>query len=47
MSDERALLIITPVRNEAEYLETTARAVESQTRPPDLWIVTIGPRTRR
>ena len=39
MSDDRTVLIITPVRNEAEYLETTARAVERQTRPPDLWIV--------
>src|SRR5215216_6561494 len=39
MTDHRVLLIITPVRNEAEYLELTARAVEGQRRPPDLWIV--------
>src|SRR3954447_8326078 len=37
--DRTTVLIITPVRNEAEYLETTARAVERQTRPPDLWIL--------
>ena len=39
MSDDRTVVIITPVRNEAEYLGTTARAVERQTRTPDVWIV--------
>jgi len=33
------LLIITPCRNEAEYLERTIAAVAAQTRPPDLWLV--------
>src|SRR3954451_9858326 len=38
-SDGHAVLIISPVRNEAEYLELTARGVERQTRRPDLWII--------
>jgi biofilm PGA synthesis N-glycosyltransferase PgaC len=33
------LLLITPVRNEAAHIVRTARAVEAQTRPPDLWVV--------
>ena len=33
------LLLITPVRNEAAHIVRTARAVEAQTRPPDLWLV--------
>ena len=36
---EHNVLIISPVRNEAEYLEVVARGMERQTRPPDLWIV--------
>lgn len=39
MSDGRSVLIISPVRNEAEYLEIVARGIARQTRPPDLWIV--------
>lgn len=38
-SDGRRLLIISPVRNEAAHLERVARAIEAQTRPPDLWIL--------
>jgi biofilm PGA synthesis N-glycosyltransferase PgaC len=33
------LLLITPVRNEADHIVRTARAVAAQTRPPDLWLV--------
>lgn len=33
------LLLITPARNEAAHIVRTARAVEAQTRPPDLWLV--------
>jgi biofilm PGA synthesis N-glycosyltransferase PgaC len=33
------LLLITPVRNEAAHIVRTARAVEAQPRPPDLWVV--------
>jgi poly-beta-1,6-N-acetyl-D-glucosamine synthase len=33
------LLLITPARDEVAHLETTARAVATQTRPPDLWLV--------
>jgi biofilm PGA synthesis N-glycosyltransferase PgaC len=33
------LLLITPARNEAAHILRTARAVEAQTRPPDLWLV--------
>lgn len=32
------LLLISPVHNEAAYLERIADAVASQSRPPDLWI---------
>jgi biofilm PGA synthesis N-glycosyltransferase PgaC len=35
----RRLLLISPVRNEAEHFERVAAAVAQQTRPPDLWIV--------
>jgi biofilm PGA synthesis N-glycosyltransferase PgaC len=37
--DDRRLLIISPVRNEAEHIRTVARSLELQTRPPDLWLV--------
>lgn len=37
--DGRRLLIISPVRNEAAHLERVARAIEAQTRRPDLWIL--------
>ena len=33
------LLLITPVRDEAEHLERTVRAVAAQTRKPDLWLI--------
>jgi biofilm PGA synthesis N-glycosyltransferase PgaC len=33
------LLLITPARNEAAHIVRTARALEAQTRPPDLWVV--------
>ncbi len=38
MPDTR-LLIVSPVRNEAAHLERVARAVATQTRPPDRWVV--------
>lgn len=33
------LLIVSPVRNEAAYIEATIRSVAAQTRVPDLWLV--------
>jgi UDP-glucose 4-epimerase len=33
------LLLVSPVHNEAEHLEPTARALAAQTRRPDRWIV--------
>jgi biofilm PGA synthesis N-glycosyltransferase PgaC len=36
---EQRLLVVSPVRNEAAHLERVARAVASQTRPPDTWVV--------
>lgn len=33
------LLVISPIRNEAEHLECVARAMAAQTRPPDLWLL--------
>ena len=33
------LLIVTPVRNEAEHLEIVARAMAAQTRQPDRWLL--------
>ncbi|HET6999120.1 MAG TPA: glycosyltransferase [Solirubrobacterales bacterium] len=36
--DERVLLI-SPVRDEAEHIDAVVAGVESQTRPPDLWVV--------
>ncbi len=38
MSDE-LLLIITPVHNEAEHIESVSRGLEAQTRRPDRWVV--------
>jgi poly-beta-1,6-N-acetyl-D-glucosamine synthase len=35
----RSILIVSPVRNEADHIERVARAVAAQTVPPDLWIV--------
>lgn len=32
------LLIVSPVRNEAEHIGLAARSLASQTRPPDLWV---------
>jgi poly-beta-1,6-N-acetyl-D-glucosamine synthase len=37
--DDRRLLVISPVRNEAAHLERTARALAAQNRPPDAWVV--------
>jgi poly-beta-1,6-N-acetyl-D-glucosamine synthase len=36
---DQRLLVISPVRNEAEHLECVARAMAAQTRPPDLWLL--------
>src|ERR1044072_1836543 len=33
------LLVISPIRNEADHLEIVARAMANQTRPPDLWLL--------
>lgn len=33
------LLLISPIRNEADHLERVAHAVAAQTRPPDLWLL--------
>ena len=33
------VLLISPVRNEAEHIAQVAIAVAGQTRPPDLWLV--------
>ena len=38
-AEPHRLLIVSPVRNEAEHIERTAAALAAQTRPPDLWIV--------
>ena len=38
MSEER-LTIISPVLNEARHIEAVVRGMQSQTRPPDEWIV--------
>jgi biofilm PGA synthesis N-glycosyltransferase PgaC len=39
MSDGKRLLIISPVRNEAEHLERVVRSMERQSRRPDAWLV--------
>jgi GT2 family glycosyltransferase len=36
---EQRLLVISPLRNEADHLERVARAVAGQTRPPDRWLL--------
>jgi glycosyltransferase involved in cell wall biosynthesis len=36
---EQNLLIISPVRNEADHLEVVARSFAAQTRPPDTWLL--------
>ena len=33
------LLVISPVRNEADHLERVARAMAAQTHPPDRWLI--------
>ena len=33
------VILISPVRNEARHIVRTARALQAQTRPPDLWLV--------
>jgi poly-beta-1,6-N-acetyl-D-glucosamine synthase len=38
-NDSSRLVIISPVRDEAEYLETVARSVARQSHPPHLWLV--------
>ena len=37
--DNKRVLIISPVRNEAAHLETLVCGMERQTRPPDVWLV--------
>ena len=37
--DGNRLLLISPVRNEADHLEQVVRAVAAQRRPPDAWII--------
>ncbi|HEY5333107.1 MAG TPA: glycosyltransferase family A protein, partial [Solirubrobacterales bacterium] len=39
MPGEEKLLIVSPVFNEADHLERTARALAAQTRPPTRWVV--------
>jgi biofilm PGA synthesis N-glycosyltransferase PgaC len=36
---DQRLLVISPVRNEADHFERVARAMAAQTRPPDAWVV--------
>jgi biofilm PGA synthesis N-glycosyltransferase PgaC len=36
---DQKLLIVSPVRNEADHLELVARSLEGQTRPPDTWLL--------
>lgn len=36
---EMRLLVVSPIRNEAAHFDLVARALASQTRPPDLWLV--------
>lgn len=36
---DRRLLVISPVRNEADHLERVAAAIVAQTRPPDRWLL--------
>ena len=38
-TDSRKLLVVSPVYDEADNLECTARALAAQTRPPDRWVV--------
>lgn len=35
---DRRVLLITPMRDEAEHIVRTARSLQRQTRPPDLWL---------
>jgi poly-beta-1,6-N-acetyl-D-glucosamine synthase len=39
MSRAQRLLIVSPVRNDAEHVELVVAAMAAQTRPPDLWLV--------
>jgi hypothetical protein len=39
MTMEQRLLVVSPVRNEAAHIEGVARALEAQSRRPDLWLV--------
>lgn len=36
---EQRLLVVSPVRNEADHIGKAARSMAAQTRPPDLWLV--------
>lgn len=36
---DRRLLVISPVRNEADHLERVARAIAAQSYPPDCWLI--------
>jgi glycosyltransferase involved in cell wall biosynthesis len=35
----KRVLIVSPVRNEAEHIAVVARGMQRQTRPPDVWLV--------
>jgi poly-beta-1,6-N-acetyl-D-glucosamine synthase len=39
MNDSTRLLVITPVRNEANHIQRVAAAMAAQTRRPDAWVV--------
>jgi poly-beta-1,6-N-acetyl-D-glucosamine synthase len=39
VGDRLRILIVSPVRNEAEHIERTVAALAEQTRPPDCWLV--------
>jgi poly-beta-1,6-N-acetyl-D-glucosamine synthase len=39
MTETERLLLITPCRDEADFLARTIESVAAQTRPPDLWLV--------
>lgn len=38
-SVHKRVLIVSPVRNEAEHITVVARSMQRQTRPPDVWLV--------
>ena len=38
-TSHQRLLVVSPVRNEADHIEGVARAMAAQTRPPDAWVI--------